>query len=331
MALTKDVQQAYNRYGLYIDELRQIMIRHGISGGDWQAYWKFSQLITLDKTARAEIANLLKVVAALDGGKASVATIGMLVALAIGGVGVAAMGSAFGVPAFVLALLGTTFGALIGNELDGTKITLRAMQSVGLEPDIDSSNIRLGYNDVLSESAAGYQTKEGVNGAPESLIGEVIVAESLNSQHLAEITDALGRIKAQVTDVLSEQYRAGRLMIDIDRGMANLTNEVTSLQRQQLDNHNGAMRSQSESYLRMHSEVLSLEMRVKAAGESNLNMIQSAINSQNNQLSHQITLSLETSNALLRLDKQINRHFFAVLISIFLTIMVLVLSIFRSR
>jgi hypothetical protein len=42
--------------------------------------------------ARREIADLLKVAAALDGGKTTFTTIGLIVALSIGGVGIAAMG-----------------------------------------------------------------------------------------------------------------------------------------------------------------------------------------------------------------------------------------------
>ena len=98
MALTKDMEQTYKRFGLYIDQLRQVMSKHGIQGTGWRTYTKFATVIKNNKAARAEIGNLLRVVAALDGGKGAMGTIGLVVALSIGGVGVAAMGSALVFP-----------------------------------------------------------------------------------------------------------------------------------------------------------------------------------------------------------------------------------------
>jgi hypothetical protein len=92
MALTKDMEYTYKRFGIYIDQLQEVMAKYGVQGSAWRNYPKFAKLLTTNVDARREIADLLKVAAALDGGKTTFTTIGLIVALSIGGVGIAAMG-----------------------------------------------------------------------------------------------------------------------------------------------------------------------------------------------------------------------------------------------
>jgi len=155
MGIAKDVQQTYERFGIYIDQLTRIIGRYGISKDSWTKYPQLAALLTTNPEARSEIGELLKVVVALDGGKLSLSTLGSILALSVGGIGVAAMGSAFGIPAMAITLLGTAAGALVGNELDDSGFTSKVVTAVGFQP----ASIGSGHENRKGMLASG--TDEG--------------------------------------------------------------------------------------------------------------------------------------------------------------------------
>jgi hypothetical protein len=133
VSLARDIEQTYERFGVYIDQLTSVMTKYGVSGTGWRSYRKLVDVLR-NKQAREEIGSLLKAVAAFDGGKLGMSAVGLVIAIAIGGVGVAALGTAFGLSSAFVAALGALGGGLIGNEIDGVRWTKHFLVK-GLKPD----------------------------------------------------------------------------------------------------------------------------------------------------------------------------------------------------
>jgi hypothetical protein len=122
MSITNELSNSLDRFKVYIDRLIALVQKHNIDSipklieafrhndsfsSDWKAIW-------------VEIADA-------DGGKITLTTVGAIIGAVLGGVGIAAMGGAIGLPlAFVLGLGGLVAGAEFDSmrQLSQTKFLL---------------------------------------------------------------------------------------------------------------------------------------------------------------------------------------------------------------
>lgn len=209
MSISKDAEQTYNRFGVYIDELKCVMAKYGVRGEGWRSYPRL--LAALKKTeARDEIGEILKVVVALDGGKVAVATVGMVVALSIGGVGVAMMGTAYGLSAATITFVGTACGALLGNEFDAIGGTKRLMEKIGFAPNGTPfwRSLQLEHgSESLAEISSGIGT-ERKSAGDYSTKGRLADEDGSGSESVAMITGLIKRIEMRLDSLDLSQRRS---------------------------------------------------------------------------------------------------------------------------
>jgi hypothetical protein len=113
MGLTNELGNSVDRFKIYIDRLIALVKKHNIDSigklieavrhndsfaSDWKAIW-------------VEIADA-------DGGKITLATVGTVTGAVLGGVGIAAMGGAIGLPLALVLGLG---GLIAGTEFDSMR------------------------------------------------------------------------------------------------------------------------------------------------------------------------------------------------------------------
>lgn len=110
MALFEEFREGADRFRSGIDKLKALLKRNGVDG-----VRRLVSLYRTDAAFRNEWNVIWREVAIDNGGKVSLATAGAILGAALGGVGVAAMGGAVGLP--LLAVLGMG-GLLAGAEVD---------------------------------------------------------------------------------------------------------------------------------------------------------------------------------------------------------------------
>ena len=121
MSFIKDMQSAKRRFPQHVAAFVDLFRRHNIHSMN-----SFRQRVT-NATFRREFKTLALKVAEVDGGKVSTPLLMAIVGSALGGVGIAMMGGAFGLP---LAAICAICGVLLGNEADSTGATKRAISYV---------------------------------------------------------------------------------------------------------------------------------------------------------------------------------------------------------
>jgi hypothetical protein len=110
MSTFEEIREIPQKYKKYAEQLREIFKKHEIDG------WKplVSKLKT-DAAFKKEFKGFWESVAKTDGGKLSLTTMGLIIGAALGGVGIAAMGGAIGLP---LAAVLAAGGFLGGSKFD---------------------------------------------------------------------------------------------------------------------------------------------------------------------------------------------------------------------
>ena len=225
MPLVRDIEQTYERFGIYIDQLRITMTKYGVNGSGWRSYNKFLQALR-NAEARREISEILKVVAAHDGGKVGVGVIGLVLAMAVGGVGIAAMGSAVGISAAFVTALGALAGSLLGNELDGSRWTQKILKKVGLQPD----SALLSTDDSHKLEGQRLQMTDPVKG---EVLAKPDKGEGSNAQ--ASIR-AMARVEKELCELRrlleSQEERAEAAFATFESNQKDLASSQTSMYSQ---------------------------------------------------------------------------------------------------
>lgn len=322
MPMIQDVEHTYKRFGIYIDQLREVMTKYGIQGNSWREYLKFTSVLKSNPAARTEIGALLRVIVALDGGKGTMGTIGMVVALSIGGVGVAAMGSAFGIPAAVLTLLGTAGGALLGNELDGTGTTAKLLSYAG----VPSAMLHLGrkVSGLLEDSPIGAVREETIGrdskgDSPEPTMHK----EEEFEDPLYEMKEVLVSLKTEIASF--SQYQEAQSNILESQGV-ELKGIAASIERI----HAQHSQDQGKLFLKL-GRVFEQTSKIESTAEANGNSIRS-LQEQADASNAYVTRKGEESAAeISNLERRVSHIFTALVVVIAFGIAGVVLSLLILR
>lgn len=109
MSFSEDVRNARRRFPQHVQALEILFKQYGIH--DASTAWNALS----SQAFRKDMVNVAEPILKADGGKLTFGVMLAIVGAALGGVGIAAMGGAFGVP---LALVGALVGLVLGNEAD---------------------------------------------------------------------------------------------------------------------------------------------------------------------------------------------------------------------
>lgn len=118
MSFVKDLSDARARFPEHVAAFERLFREHQVS-----SLAAFNRQLK-NPTFRADFKALSLKIFEKDGGKISIPLLSVVVGAALGGVGIAMMGSAFGIP---LALVGAIGGVFVGSEMDSTGLTKRAI------------------------------------------------------------------------------------------------------------------------------------------------------------------------------------------------------------
>jgi len=118
MSFYADLKDTFNRFQDHISAFQEIYKRNGVSFGTPREIWGFITRIGRDSKFRQEFVDFGKALLRREGGKMSLPILFAIIALSIGGIGIAGMGSAFGIPALALAGILAVLGFSVGQEID---------------------------------------------------------------------------------------------------------------------------------------------------------------------------------------------------------------------
>jgi hypothetical protein len=119
MTLLDDVRALKQRFGVYIEQFQRLLREHHVEGKDWSASLR---LAGRDPEFKARWNSLWKEILEQEGGKVGLPLILAIIGVVLGGIGIAGLGGAIGVP---LSLLAVPLGLVLGNELDAEGVTKR--------------------------------------------------------------------------------------------------------------------------------------------------------------------------------------------------------------
>lgn len=118
MGFFADTSDTIRRFSDRIDDFHNLYRKRDLKFGRPKDVWRFITLLTTDKTFRHDLVSLGNSMIRREGGKISLTILFSIIAVSIGGVGIAGMGSAFGLPAAALATILGSLGFGIGQGID---------------------------------------------------------------------------------------------------------------------------------------------------------------------------------------------------------------------
>ncbi len=118
MSFFGDTKQTASRFSQHIEEFQALYKSRGLAFGRPKDIWVFVKLLKTDRSFRQELVLLGNSVIRREGGKVSLTILFTIIAVSIGGLGIAGMGSAFGLPAAALAAILGSIGFGLGQEID---------------------------------------------------------------------------------------------------------------------------------------------------------------------------------------------------------------------
>jgi hypothetical protein len=191
MPIVEDAQQTLQRFSKYVQELIDLFNRFDITGS--KAPWRLWKAIG-NGEFRKEWNRIWIEIAESEGGKLTLTTVLTITGAVLGGVGIAALGGAFGLP---LALLFAPIGYLLGAEIDSMGLVrkIKAYLTGSGEPAAESpeqtSDIEQLAELVSTLLARCEQTESLVSGASsqiEDLEKRVVDATSTASALRSDVS-----------------------------------------------------------------------------------------------------------------------------------------------
>jgi TonB family protein len=219
MAFFSDTQETAARYGPYIGEFQELCNRHEVSSGTPEDLYRLAPKLACDERFRAEFCNLTKSMAQREGGRLTLTRALTVIAVAMGGESVDAIGTAGAVPVSMIVV----FLAGVGGWSEGEEaIVEKADEShgvgVGDQAAVTDQEEREGL-ELERRLAAGPSDIESMASAlfgGPTLMKEALSRLELNTLqlklHLDSIDSRMERIEPHLDDLTSRLTTAEPVM-----------------------------------------------------------------------------------------------------------------------
>jgi len=148
MSTSHEIKNIPEKFSAYINKLKILFNEYEIDG-----ITKLVKTYKSNKDFKNQWKKIWIALAKEDGGKISLTTIGIIIGSALGGVGIAAMGSAIGMPlALVLGLGGLKLGSKIDSHSffsDEKSIEIKLPIEIIKQLENDANNTGLSINELI--------------------------------------------------------------------------------------------------------------------------------------------------------------------------------------
>src|SRR6266576_1687146 len=118
MSFFSDTRETSARDGAYITEVRELCKRHEVSYGTAEDFFRLAPKLAYDEKFRDDFCHLAKSVAQREDGRVTLTRILTIIAIAMGGEGIDAIGTAGAVPVSLVVVFLAGVGGWSENEHD---------------------------------------------------------------------------------------------------------------------------------------------------------------------------------------------------------------------
>lgn len=200
MSFFGDTKQTVSRFSQRIEEFQALYKRRGLSFGRPKDIWLFVKLLKTDRSFRQELVLLGNSVIRRESGKVSLTILFTIIAVSIGGLGIAGMGSAFGLPAAALAAILGSLGFGLGQEID-----------TAINPNVAAKQqdpVPKGSEPAAANEAEEITKAEFTDTEPSDLIFEIVEMMQALDESLTPIAEITSANSVQLQSVSEEIEKA---------------------------------------------------------------------------------------------------------------------------
>lgn len=211
MPIQEDSKSTLQRLSVYVQKLTNLFKKFDITGP--RRLWKAVR----DSEFRTACQKIFSEVAKAEGGKLTLTTISILIGAALGGVGIAAMGGAIGMP---LALLLAPVGYFAGSRLDSSNKKKRAIEQTTSSaepaaqdeyPETDLEEMAELLATLLSRNEAAEAKTLELEGKISELLARCEKGESATRELEARVVAMEARIDCLEATISESQSSLARL------------------------------------------------------------------------------------------------------------------------
>lgn len=118
MSIFQDSKDTIARFGQHTEGFQALYTKHQMSFGSLNDVWTLLKKVTIDSRFHSDFKDLGQSILKQEGGKMSLTALFIVIGVSVGGIGIAGMGSAIGLPAAGLVAVLGSLGFLSGQEID---------------------------------------------------------------------------------------------------------------------------------------------------------------------------------------------------------------------
>ncbi len=315
MSFVRDVTDAKQRFGTYIEDFRYLLVQNDVHGSDWYQRLKEAHKNQAFKSKRDAIWHAIL---EREGGKLSLGAIFGIIGAALGAIGVAGFGGAIGIP---LALLLVPVGILFGHEVDEHHITENVFKwfrdrfgSAPSNAPPTDSHAHASPDNTETNTATGSNQKGSVNYDEELVVILQIVSDVIQRcEELDASSQKLEQSQAElyrdVAKVRADHY--GRLLSN-ESALHSISSRVVELERTTLPLQLFAELKLAVQALEVQgSELMCADRTFQAQLAESERSAQSALEVQGDNIT-QLKLTVEqASESLLNVKKKLQSLFWS--------------------
>jgi hypothetical protein len=200
MSFFRDTKETVGRFQNHLEAFEDLFRTNDMAFGNPKDIWPFVMKTATEQKFRRDLLSLGNSVLRREGGKVSLTVLFTIIGVAIGGVGIAAMGSAVGLPAVALAALLGSVGFGVGQEID---------TAIGSSPRADGKSNR----PAETRSAGPFEGTSGVTlSNDQTEIADPSAANRIVEAQLITLIMGLQSIDNAMSSIKSDlQNRVSRI------------------------------------------------------------------------------------------------------------------------
>ena len=231
MSIFRDTKETVARFGKHIEGFQALYTKHQMSFGSLGDIWALTKKITTDGKFHNDFIALGQSILKQEGGKMSLTALFIIIGVSIGGIGIAGMGSAVGIPAAGLVALLASLGFLSGQEIDS------AMGASEQKPKPSNATVRTSATVAVQQESPLPAKAALIAPADTTLLALTDALKSIQAQ-LEIIPHGFDRVSASMTDMhngLGSLIHSGNARV-MDTTLAKLSDVTERLEVQEVKN-----------------------------------------------------------------------------------------------